>query len=749
MHKLFLIFLSFLTGIFLSFILYTDAFAKKGKNNSTGSETLSVVNNKGEKVLNGSILDPSEDQLFVLLHSVLVSTLRGDLNNVSIVLSSIADPSKKFIVPKNAVSIQNKKINKKNGKYLSVNLFNIKTPSGITIPPSALQKDNYKLRIVNNKNMLDVSTDTFNYQTPVLIVGMANNTNSGFVVVEDLLGNSISNNVVALNANGSFFTEVKADMIKSLSRPSLKNQVTENDVYAGVIHVVSDKDLYAITPLENDSDINSAQADAPLIVNESTTLTANLAKEDESLALEVAKKELEDLQSPNNNAVNFGDLNCDVNQFANQCSTNDETALASLGEDVKQLISSPQCNLPDFVASIVLSSKDSDVSMGYCEFVNRKEDTSRICSNYSKILNAFKTSRLKQLPCPPSSCTDFQNIKPPKCVITKGFCESSSLNQGCISKPVRDLFCLKVPDEIQESDCANGSTSQADVQPDWVTAVSSLGNEYCVPSNPSVLSEIQIFSNGTSSPEDIAEECEYDFCYRQCDKQSEQDPANCYLSCDEMSGKIIDCTDVNSPYFSIKCCNYVKSSRIAKVLNSAYQFASSIFPSSSIADCLCADINNFNETTGYVLDESKVLCDVCPPGYKKDEHSGTCLAVCPEGFVRDQDGFCKKGCPSSLPYLNGKSCTAVCPDPLIPQQSSGGLLACLCSDGSNPDSNGKCLSSSSSGSSTTSISTATCAIGQVSTSTNSCTCASGAVRGSDGTCQCSNGQAYAAAGCPI
>src|SRR3989338_9143123 len=165
MRKYFLIFLSCLVGVFLSVTLHTEVFAKKGvkkaNSNPASKETLTVVNNKGERVLNGSVLNPNEDELFIALHSVLVSTLRGDLNNVSVVLSSIADPSMSFTVPKSALRIQNKTIRKK------------------------------------NKNKLDVSTESFNYQTPVLIVGMAPQKNSGFVVVEDLLGSQISDSVVS------------------------------------------------------------------------------------------------------------------------------------------------------------------------------------------------------------------------------------------------------------------------------------------------------------------------------------------------------------------------------------------------------------------------------------------------------------------------------------------------------------------------------------------------------------------------
>ena len=87
MRKLSLVFLSFFAGISLSLAIPYKAFAKKEKNNSTNSEALTIVNNKGEKVLNGSVLDPKEDEIFVLLHSALVSTLRGDLNNVSIGIS--------------------------------------------------------------------------------------------------------------------------------------------------------------------------------------------------------------------------------------------------------------------------------------------------------------------------------------------------------------------------------------------------------------------------------------------------------------------------------------------------------------------------------------------------------------------------------------------------------------------------------------------------------------------------------------
>ncbi len=731
-----------------------EAFAKKNgkkENNTSSNQPLTVVNNKGEKVLNGSVLDPTEDQMFILLHSVLVSILRGDLNNVSIILSSIADPSKRFIVPNNAVRLQNKKINKKNGRYLSVNLFNVKTPSGITIPPSALQKDNYKLRIVSDKNQLDVSTESFNYQTPVLIVGMVSQVNSGFVVIEDLLGNKISDNVVGLNANGSFFTEVRADMVKPTTvnktslRSDLKSKTPEDDISVGVIHVVSDKDLYAIAPLSNDPDVNRALTDNSFTVNKGTTLTANIAKEDENLALEVAKKELNDLK--NDKEIDFGDLNCDINQFVSSCNSKDETEVISLGNDVKNLISNPQCNLPDFVTSFLQSSDASDVAKGYCEFVGRIEDDSRICSNYSMVLSEFKSGNLKQLPCPPSSCTTFQNIKPPKCVVAQRFCEDGSTDKGCISKPKKDLFCLKVPDELAESNCADDNTGNSnDIQPNWIVATSAEGNNYCVPSNSDVISKIKIFSKTFSSSKDIAQECEYNFCHRQCDKKSNSDVKDCHFNCDVKLGRIIDCTDGNSPYFSIQCCGHVKiKSRIAS--KSAYQLASSgsVRPASlavgkgtvvsDVASCLCNNSNNFNEI-GYAYDEVKSACkEECPSGYEVDEESGSCFPICPKSSVRDPNGFCKKGCPLDLPYLYGKACVAVCPDSLTPQRSSDGILACLCSDGSSPDSNGKCSGTSQN------YCSPSIAVG---TGSPPCSCnpAGGTFVGSNNQCQCSGNLTY-------
>lgn len=846
MRKPILIFLSFCLGTFFSITPFNETLAKNKKNSSVGTGALTVINNEGESVLNGSVLNPDEDELFIQLHSVLASILRGDLANVSIVLSSIADPSKKLLVSKSAIRLRSKRINnKKREKYLSVNLFNLKTPTGITIPPSALQSDDYKLRIVGKK--VDLSTKSFSYRTPALVVGMAEKKNSGFVVVEDLMGTQISDSIVGLNPSGFFFTEVRANMIKpSLKnnaslRSSLKSQVNDDFVPYGVVHVVSDEDLYAVAPLDNNTDTNGLQADDPLLVNEGSTLTASLAKNDEDLAIEIAKKQLEDLES-GSNSTDYGELSCDINQFADRCGSDNAEQLASLGEDVKGLISNPQCNLPDFVISSVLTSEGNDVGSGYCSFINREEDSNRICSDYSEILKQFKAGNLKQLPCPPVACTEFQNIKPPRCVITQGYCEDGAVNSECISKPKRDLFCLQVPNEIPNSDCVDDETSDPDgIQPEWVVETGSLGNDFCVPSNPSILEEIKIFSQSVLSSQDVANECEYNYCYKQCDSQSEVDINDCHLNCDVVFGKIIDCTDTSSPYFSIQCCKNIKT-----ISSKVSTGKAPVDP--DVANCLCSDSNNFDEV-GYAYEDSRLACkDICPAGYEKDGESEKCLPVCPVGFVRNPDGYCKKDCPpgfvigdsgvcacpegqkkdsltglcistslcgsnlipnpniddseqaacicpSGLLYFDGKSCVAqcpsgtvpdsssdlllnspipcvksqtsckspfisntsgtpsckcpdslpyyyidtcvsTCPSTLSPQKTSTGIVSCLCSDGSSPDSTGKC-----------SVKSHTCSIGEVSTSTNSCTCASPATKGTDGTCQCPSGQTYTANGC--
>ena len=893
MHKLVLIFLSLCLGTFFSIIPFNETLAKNKKNSSVETGALTVINNEGESVLNGSVLNPDEDELFIQLHSVLASILRGDLANVSIVLSSIADPSKKLLVSKSAIRLRSKRINnKKREKYLSVNLFNLKTPTGITIPPSALQSDNYKLRIVSNK--VDLSTKSFSYRTPALIVGMAEKKNSGFVVVEDLTGNQISDSIVGLNPSGFFFTEVRANMIKPSSksstslRSSLQSQVNGDFVSYGIVHVVSDEDLYAVAPLDNNTDTNGLQADDPLLVNEGSTLTASWAKNDEELAAEIAKNQLEDLESGNNSS-DFGELDCDITQFANRCNSDNAEELALLGEDVKGLVSNPQCNLPEFVVSSILNVEGSDIGSGYCSFINREEDSGRVCSDYSEILKQYKTGKLKQLPCPPVTCTEFQNIKPPKCVITRGYCEDGEVNSKCISKPKIDLFCLQVPNEISNSDCMDDETSDpTGIQPEWVVETGSLGNQFCVPSNPSILEEIKIFSQSVLSPQDVANECEYNYCYKQCDSQSGADIKDCHLNCDEIFGKIVDCTDVSSPYFSIQCCKNLKtlSSKISTG-------KAPVEP--DVTNCLCSDNNNFDEV-GYAYEDSKLACkNVCPVGYEKDQESEKCLPVCPSGFIRNPDGYCKKDCPpgfiigdsgvcvcpedqkkdsltglcistslcgsnlipnpgtddieeatcicpsgllyfdgkscvaqcpsgtvpdstselplnspipcvksqtscksplvsnsngtpsckcpDSLPYFYLNSCVAVCPNTLSPQKTSTGLTSCLCSDGSTPDSNGKCSHVCVAGEVSTSANPCTCATGatvgtngycqctngqtytaangctsgsttttcspsQISTSANPCTCASGATVGTNGYCQCTNGQTYAASGCP-
>ncbi len=715
----------------MSLVPSVEAAAKKGKEKKPilSKQTLPVVNNKGEKTLNGSVLNPKEDEIFVSLHSALVSILRGDLNNVSIVLTSIADPSKRFAVSKDAVNIQDRKINKKNGKYLSVNLYNLKTPSGVTIPPSSLKSDNYKLRITSNKNKLDVSTDSFNYQTPVLIVGMASQKSSGFVVIEDLLGNPLSDDVVSLSTGGSFFTEVRADKVKSLKKQrialqsNLKNKTAnDDDLFAGLVHVISDKDLYAVVPLNNDPDVNNAQNDDSLIVNESTTLTAELAKEDEDLALEVAKKELEDLQTGDDSENDFGDLNCDINQFADRCDITDETSFSSLGDDVKSFILNSECNLPDFVTSFVSNSKGSEVGKGYCKFIGREEDESKLCSSYSKVLNDFKTGKLKQLPCPPSVCPDYQSIQPPQCVAGKEFCDSNSDAENCINKQTRDLFCLKVPEEIFEEECVDDLSVDPSIQPNWVVASNYLGGQYCVPSNPVVISQIKTSSSKVfSSSEDVAEECEYNYCHKQCDGSS-ADPSGCHFNCDVQFGRYTDCADGNSPFFSIQCCNLLKTK-------------------TRITSCFCKSADNFDEV-GYVTDSARSVC-------LKSSTSNSCPQSTP---IKCSDGTCavtrvKCPCPSDTPIKcsDGTCAIAAADCSSLTNSSSSGSNSCpsskpiKCSDGTCAIAAADCSSltnSSSSGSNACPqsipirCSDGTCAVTQV-----QCSCPSSSpIRCSDGTC---------------
>lgn len=423
---------------FLIFSCQLSSGAKKGKKDTTID--LSVVNNDGEKTVNGSVLNPNHDEIHVLLLSLLNALKRGDIKKVSIIVASIKDATQIFVVPEDSISIQKKKIKNKLDKYLVVNLFNLSTPSGVLISPSALPSEEYKLKIKTGKS--NIETFSFNYEPPALIVGKVDTKSTGLVSVEDLKGNKLSERTVATNPDGTFFTEVRANKIPPRQRKkNLKNQTTseDNQKSTGIVHAIAEKDLLAVIPLNNDVETNTLIASSPINVSESSTLTAQVAKDNEPLAFEIADKIIEKLKSGESlQGFDLSNIGCDIGQFFVRCPENlgdieNFELLESIGKDFIEFIQTANCNFPGFEILKELTSKEnligveSIIGIDYCKTSKAIiENAFKPCTAYVAIQKEFEGGIIEQLPCPPPFCEDFKDIKPPKCSLPIDFCESDS-----------------------------------------------------------------------------------------------------------------------------------------------------------------------------------------------------------------------------------------------------------------------------------------------------------------------------------
>ncbi|GEM_PF-2561846 len=676
---------------------------KKKNSNTVHQANIQAINENGNSNIFGSVLDPNVNQILLLLPKSLLNTVRKlGLNRLSLNLASTIDSTKDYKIPANGISIQRKRIKGQSKLYLSVNFSSTTTSAGITLSPSSLPKGDYKVIISGEE--LDVSSESFNYQTPALIVGSVKSAKSGFVTIEDLNGNIISDNTVPIGENGGFIAEVRADKLKNTSilrkgrtsgidKYGLKNNKDENEtkslteipekIDVGIIHAITEKDQFAVTPLNNDVESNALKAKKPIQVSDGSSITAGIGKEYEELASEAAKDQLEKLQTEEEEPDTFQDFGCDIYQFSDKCN-GDDNDLNEIGSDFKNFIENTDCFFPEFnliKESISQASTEDNILIGkgYCESIASTEiNEDRPCNEYSKVLSDFNQKVISSLPCPPVNCVEFSAIKPPKCEApTTGFCNISQLStisgnsdpkkicQGrrcgpilpeCIVKPVKDPFCARIGTDINETDCYNQNFfSHSSVS--WTTATNSKGNTYCVPLSTNPQSKFDQFT-----PDKIAEECEVSTCHKQCEENFRAglfnnfssitdgfetcEVCDCHRSCDIEAGRLFDCTGREPSLFSSKCCN----KNLPPVSNSPLANFQS-FPGkgpviNNYRECLCRNSDNFNEN-GIVKFDAIGLCkDTCPEGYEIDiDYENICLPVCEEGLVRDQNGICRKKCP--------------------------------------------------------------------------------------------------------
>lgn len=484
--------------------------------------------------------------------------------------------------------------------------------------------------------------------------------------------------------------------------------INEQALKTGIVHAVTEKDLLSITSLDNSSENNNQKAEQPLEISESSTLTANLVKENEDLAIEVANSQLEETALARSFQTDFSSLNCDINKFVNRCGSNDPT----LSSDIKNLLLSDECNLP-FIVKKVISEISSDcllLSEGYCSHVKREVDEEKPCEIYEQIIKDFEEGKIEELPCPPESCEEFKEIAESNCAKPITSCEDASEagseNINCFKKPAKDLHCTRVGKDIITSECSDENFDESNKR-GWTIVKNSKGNEYCIATKTPAFLLSSSESGISQSPEETAENCELNSCHKACNEENRQnlltqtlpdispplftpvstpvsvtnslkcEICDCHYKCDAESGRFLDCSNLD--FFSVKCCdNTLNRTLLAQAILPPPQFSTQAEEFNGISnlgekgfkgpivpdarDCYCKDKNNFNEK-GYIKEEAKLSCsNQCPDGYESDPESNLCLPICDKekGQVRTAFGICKKKCPDG--FIEDVTGTCRCPD---------------------------------------------------------------------------------------
>ena len=548
---------------FISFeFCTTNETSAKGKKGKT-SASIQVFSNDGEQTIYGSILIPTADDANVALPpNQLAKVRKSGVSKLTVTLTSALDSTKTYTVPTESVTVQNRKLKKKSGKFLVVNLFSITNQSGITVSPSSLPGDQYKLTISDGKD-INITTSSFTYEPPALVVGTAKTKSTGVVTVEDLEGDMISDKSVITSNNGAFFTEVRAKNLPSNTTTTKNrklsaqtedesNTLLEDDTEPGVVAVNIDEDkdaeLEALVPLSTNPDANEAISENEAIeVTEETTQELDYLKAaaegDEEALNEIAdqavKQKLDDITGGTSTSSSGGlptpSAACpDVKLLANRCDKPD----AALGNDVKSTYFSV-CNFEgkEFIEKLPLEK----IAEVYCKHATKGEEKGSPCDVYEKFV--LPNAKGPKPVCPPPECTKFASILK-NCVQPFGVCggpqggpagpgpitrlaQVSGPSPGStpggpgqcfVKKPPRDLFCFEIDakDGVPASECIPDPTNPG---PDWAIGDAGNGKKFCVPS------KLQggFFPPGESAPttpNDIARQlCVLTRCHKDCESQ--------------------------------------------------------------------------------------------------------------------------------------------------------------------------------------------------------------------------------------
>lgn len=188
--------------------------------------------------------------------------------------------------------------------------------------------------------------------------------------------------------------------------------------------------------------------------------------------------------------------------------------------------------------------------------------------------------------------------------------------------------------------------------------------------------------------------------------KTKEETEKCHLKCDAEFGRKADCSNPNSEFYSVKCCDEKIQETIVitdpeeidehlscfglggPAFCDAGRTLNRVSNTQSLKKCFCESKDNFNEK-GLLTNEARESCkDICPEGFIQDE-KGECIGTgkeeeCPKGQERDpKTGECIDkgtiaGGDNICPPGTGPSKTiqCICQKPALP-----GSGECKCPEG--------------------------------------------------------------------
>ena len=267
------------------------------------------------------------NKINILLTKSLSLKLRNIHANNFYYLKSLDDKNIILEIPKDSVTVGK--------KYLTIRLHITKE----------IPEGSYAIEI-SSKNFSAV-TESFKYLKPIIVKGFTKDLTNGIASVRNINGNEISLEKTFIESDGTFEIEINKERISSNNEPFLVN-------------IRGKRDLNSIFTL------SSFNFDSEIIVNDISTIIANLIKNKKDLTLSSGNYSYRVLNEIKETVLlkDSGNENCDISKFASLCSTNDNK---TIGIKIKEFIQTTSCQLSQSIKNFIFKTSDEEVGKAFCE----------------------------------------------------------------------------------------------------------------------------------------------------------------------------------------------------------------------------------------------------------------------------------------------------------------------------------------------------------------------------------------------